>query len=80
MIIKIKSFVIRLLNAFICSVRPALGPSGTCIYPVTCTQYANDVLTHRPIYIALPLIFMRIISCNPITALIRKYKSKKTSP
>ncbi|MCK4517236.1 membrane protein insertion efficiency factor YidD [Candidatus Babeliales bacterium] len=66
---KIKSFGVRFANAFIASLRPVFGPPGTCIYQVTCTQYAKNTLEQKPFWLAAPLITLRVLSCNPLTAL-----------
>jgi putative component of membrane protein insertase Oxa1/YidC/SpoIIIJ protein YidD len=51
--------------------RQLLGPAYVCIYPVTCPDYARAMLTHKPFYVSIPLIALRLLSCNPLTALIR---------
>jgi len=67
-----KKIFLFLIDAF----RPLLGPRGTCIYPITCREYARFQLEHKPFYIAIPLIGLRLLSCNPITALILRIKHK----
>ena len=67
----IRWLVIYLIIFLIDSIRPLIGPSNVCIYPVSCRNYAKKVLTEKNILVALTLIFLRLISCNPITALCR---------
>lgn len=57
--------------------RRLLGPANVCIYPVTCPDYARALLTQKPLYISVPLITLRLISCNPLTALVRYLWFKK---
>jgi putative component of membrane protein insertase Oxa1/YidC/SpoIIIJ protein YidD len=59
------------------TLRRLLGPTGVCIYPVTCSNYAHALLTQKPLYISVPLITLRLISCNPLTALVRYLWFKK---
>lgn len=59
------------------TIRRLLGPANVCIYPVTCPDYARALLTQKPLYISIPLITLRLISCNPLTALIRRLWFKK---
>ncbi|MBN1515595.1 membrane protein insertion efficiency factor YidD [Candidatus Sumerlaeota bacterium] len=42
---------------------PLLG--GQCRFIPTCSEYALQVLTRKPIYTALPLIVWRVLRCNP---------------
>lgn len=65
-------FIARIIIACIDIVRPLLGPSGCCIYPVTCREYARQQLVEKPLYQALPLIVVRLLSCNPITRLFMR--------
>ncbi|MEW5972088.1 MAG: membrane protein insertion efficiency factor YidD [Pseudomonadota bacterium] len=51
--------------------RPLLGPDDVCIYPIPCSTYAWHTLLNKPLYKSVPLIIFRLLSCNPITALIR---------
>jgi ribonuclease P protein component len=66
----------KFIHAIIDSIRLQLGPRGVCIYPVTCRQYMKAMLKQKPFYVALPLIFFRLLSCNPITALYFRVKNK----
>ncbi len=56
------------------AIRPILGPPGCCIYSITCRDYAKITLQKKPVYFAIPMIVLRILSCNPITALFLKWK------
>ena len=58
------------------AIRPMLGPPGCCIYPITCRDYAKITLQKKPIYFAIPMIILRILSCNPITALFLRLKKR----
>ncbi len=55
--------------------RPFIAPSKCCIYSITCTKYAKMVLRQKSIFIAIPLIILRLLSCNPITVLFWKIKN-----
>lgn len=67
------NFSKRCLVAFIDIIRPHLGPSHVCIYhfELSCGRYAKYMILKRPLYVALPLITLRILSCNPITGVAR---------
>ena len=76
----------RCLIAFIDVIRPNLGPSHVCIYhfQLSCGRYAKYMIIKRPLYVALPLIAARLLSCNPITGIARwayfKLQINKKSP
>lgn len=72
----IKNFIVKFITAFVDSIRPFLGPKGSCIYKTTCRQYAKETLKKNNIFIAIPMICLRILSCNPITAIFLKFKKK----
>lgn len=57
------------------TIRPLLGTRFVCIYPLDCMTYAESILISKPIWKALPLITLRVLSCNPITAFIRWIKN-----
>ena len=63
----------RLILACINLIRPILGPRGVCIYHIPCQDYAVDTLETKPLYKALPLIFLRVLSCNPLTKWWQKH-------
>jgi putative component of membrane protein insertase Oxa1/YidC/SpoIIIJ protein YidD len=71
-----KKFLIKIIYFLIQAIRPLLGPRGTCIYPVTCTNYSKYMLKSKPLYISIPLIILRVLSCNPLTVLYWKIKNK----
>ncbi|MCK4651428.1 membrane protein insertion efficiency factor YidD [Candidatus Babeliales bacterium] len=71
----IKKIIINIINSIIDSIRPLLGPSGCCIYTISCRQYTKIILQQKPFYLSIPLIIIRIISCNPITAIFIKIKN-----
>ncbi|MCK4264840.1 membrane protein insertion efficiency factor YidD [Candidatus Babeliales bacterium] len=69
---KPKKLFLDFIWSFYQAARPLLGLRNVCIYPISCSHYAKHMLEHKVFYIAIPLIILRILSCNPITALIRK--------
>ncbi|MFA5075434.1 MAG: membrane protein insertion efficiency factor YidD [Candidatus Babeliales bacterium] len=71
---KIKQKSLKITFFLIDSIRPLLGPSKVCIYHISCTEYTKAILEQKPFYIALPLIIVRLLSCNPITAIFLKIK------
>jgi putative component of membrane protein insertase Oxa1/YidC/SpoIIIJ protein YidD len=56
-------------DTLLSSLRLILGPPNVCIYPVSCSTYARFMLANKPFYISIPLITLRLISCNPITGI-----------
>lgn len=58
--------------------RPLLGPDQVCIYHVSCSEYAKAILGQKPLYKSIPLITLRLLSCNPLTALIFNLRYKKS--
>lgn len=66
------NLIARIIMACIDIIRPTLGPSGCCIYPVSCREYAKDQLTNQPLYKAIPRIIGRVLMCNPITRLFKR--------
>ncbi len=71
---KIKQMFLKIIFFIMDSLRPFVGPPETCIYPVSCTEYTKAILQHKPLYIAIPLVIIRLLSCNPITSLYWKIK------
>jgi ribonuclease P protein component len=68
----------RLFIATFDVIRPVFGfIGGACIYPVSCSDYTKHMITTKPIYKSIPLIFLRVLSCNPITALFLRWKNSK---
>ena len=51
--------------------RPLLGPGQVCPFTIGCTEYAYYQLESKPLGPALYNIFTRLISCNPITNLLK---------
>lgn len=79
------SIIIKLcIRSIIDLIRPALGPSipflySPCIYYMDCRTYAHHLLQTRSIIIAIPMILLRTLSCNPITGIgIWLYKKLKS--
>jgi len=52
-------------------IRLLLSTDDVCIYPVRCLTYAESVLLSRSVVIAVPLILVRVLSCNPLVGLAR---------
>lgn len=73
---KIKHFLVSLFSFTVDAIRPLLGPPGACIYPICCQNYARLMLMEKPLYIAIPMICLRVLSCNPITALYFKLRKR----
>lgn len=64
----------RLLIAAFDTIRPVFGFRYlTCIYPISCSDYAKTTIQTKRLYVAIPLIVLRVVSCNPLTAFIRKH-------
>lgn len=70
--IKLKNFALTFFEALYETIRSLLGPQSVCIYHVRCADYAKFQLKQKPFYLAFPLILIRVLSCNPITALVRR--------
>ena len=64
----------EILYSLVKALRPAFGPRGVCIYPLTCTQFMRLALKQYFLPMALWLIFKRLLSCNPVMALYHKYR------
>jgi putative component of membrane protein insertase Oxa1/YidC/SpoIIIJ protein YidD len=58
------------------SLRPFLGLT-TCIYPLSCGRYALEALEKKPLWQSVPAIVLRVLSCNPITGLIRHLQFRR---
>lgn len=68
----------RLFIATFDVIRPVFGfISGACIYPVSCSDYTKHMITTEPFYKSIPLVILRVLSCNPITALFMRWKNSK---
>ncbi len=59
------------MQGLIAVLRNLLGPRDVCIFLVTCPAYADYHLRHSPWYKAIILIGLRLLSCNPVTGLVR---------
>lgn len=68
-----------IIVAFMTLLRPLIGPPGCCRYKLSCTKYARLMLKDFPLYKAIPLIFRRVCSCNPLTALLVRSRRKRYS-
>lgn len=73
---KLKKTFFKFIFFIMGSLRPFIGPPETCIYPVSCTEYTKKILLLKPFYIAMPLVIIRLLSCNPITVFYWKIKAK----
>ncbi|MCF7799959.1 membrane protein insertion efficiency factor YidD [Candidatus Babeliales bacterium] len=71
---KLKQKFLKIIFFLIDSIRPLLGPSKVCIYHISCREYTKAILDQKPIYISIPLIIVRLLSCNPITAIFFKIR------
>ncbi len=68
-----------LIVALITTLRPLIGPPGVCRYKLTCTKFARLMLKDLPLYKAIPLIIRRVLSCNPLSALLARSSRKRFS-
>ncbi|HBS48521.1 TPA: membrane protein insertion efficiency factor YidD [Candidatus Dependentiae bacterium] len=74
---KVHLIISNILIFCIDSIRPLLGNVGmVCIYPVSCSDYAKFMLQNKSLLISIPLITLRVLSCNPITAIFLKIKNR----
>lgn len=69
---KLKYIIIDYIDLLMQAARPFLGRSGVCIYGLSCPDYARMALRAYRVPKALALIGLRVISCNPLTALYWK--------
>lgn len=68
----------RLFIATFDVIRPVFGLiGGACIYPVSCSDYTKHMITTEPFYKSIPLVILRVLCCNPITALFIRWKNRK---
>jgi putative component of membrane protein insertase Oxa1/YidC/SpoIIIJ protein YidD len=74
-----KKFFLSIFTFLIDSFRPLFGPPGCCIYPITCRDYAKIALQEKSIFIAIPLIIFRLLSCNPITGIFLRLRKNLRS-
>ncbi len=58
------------------TLRPFLGLTS-CIYPVSCGRYAIEQLQTKPCWVSVPMIVLRLLSCNPVIGFIRFIKFKR---
>lgn len=71
-----KKYFLKIISFLIDYLRPLLGSRNCCIYPISCQDYAKITLQNKNIFWAAILITLRLLSCNPITALILRIKNK----
>lgn len=50
-------------------IRPLLGPAS-CLFPLSCGNFAIQQLEQKPLASAIKKISLRLLLCNPITALL----------
>ena len=68
----------RLFIAIFDVIRPVFGfIGGACIYPVSCSDYAKQMICAKPFYKSIPLVILRVLSCNPLTALFMRWKNSR---
>lgn len=62
----------RILIATMDLIRPLFGfQNACCIYPESCTTYAQRLIKETSWYHYGPRIILRVLSCNPLTVLIQ---------
>ncbi|MBX9831080.1 membrane protein insertion efficiency factor YidD [Candidatus Babeliales bacterium] len=67
----------RFIIAFFDLIRPFFGYMNVCcIYPFSCSDYAKLTLQETFFPIALIKITLRVLSCNPLTALALRLFSR----
>jgi putative component of membrane protein insertase Oxa1/YidC/SpoIIIJ protein YidD len=65
----------RLIIAIFDVIRPFFGYMNcSCIYPVSCSDYAKHMVTERPGVKSVVLVGLRVLSCNPITAIFMRLR------
>lgn|GEM_PF-6786675 len=64
----------RMFVAFYSVSRSLLGARGVCIYHVTCSEYAKITFKNKSFPVAIVLVTLRVLSCNPLTALFMNVK------
>ena len=67
----------RIIIAFFDLLRPVLGYMGICcIYPFSCSDYVKLALQQNFLPLALLKIALRVLSCNPLTALALRLSNR----
>lgn len=54
-----------MLNVFMVTVRPLLGPRGVCRFTPTCSQYAKEAITKYGVFKGGWLAVCRLSKCHP---------------
>lgn len=65
-----------LLCWLISSARPMLGTENVCPFAIGCTNFAIFNLQEQSVPFALLAIFKRLLICNPIGMIYRKFLVK----
>ncbi len=61
----LKDLLLLLLNIFMLTVRPLLGPRGVCRFVPTCSQYAKQAITKYGAFKGGWLALVRVLKCHP---------------
>lgn len=72
--------VARFLQQLLILARPlqhAILGVASCLYPVSCTDYALQQLEETDLHTALWLIIKRVVSCNPLTSFWHHTKNNR---
>lgn len=67
----------KALLLIINTLRPLLGPPASCRFAIPCTDFARIQLKEHTFFYAVWSISIRILSCNPIAAILNLPKQKK---
>lgn len=73
-----KKFCDRFIRSSYPLVRSLFGQRNVCIFVVGCDNYAYYQLRHHVLPLALLKIGVRLLACNPLTALVRYYYNRYT--
>jgi putative component of membrane protein insertase Oxa1/YidC/SpoIIIJ protein YidD len=70
------TIVKRLAIAFLHVARLQLGfwEAPVCLFEETCTRFSHRQLQERALPIAIIIIAWRVIRCNPITGIWRRFR------
>lgn len=68
-----KKALVNFIRLYQKGVSPLLGVQ--CLYYPTCSQYAVEKLEEEPILKATSKITLRLLSCNPVNAYLKRRKA-----
>lgn len=67
-----KKILVHLLKKYQKNISPFLKKNGyKCLFNPSCSEYAFLCLKKYNLFKAIPLIFGRLLSCNPINAYLK---------